>query len=152
MGSGRDVWAVTACESGEQIPYVVAVPVEATDAQLLSFARDAQTRGEMLGSPKRKGPMRVLREKMPRKGVGSLTDGVDDLFIEEWTSEVYFLRESVYGLTTYHHVRDWILTPAYSARIRAVDPFEPQFELWKRGASVVSTWGPLGDGVAVFVK
>ena len=148
--------AATACQAGEDVrPYVIATPLPATDAELIELARDALTRNEALGFPKEPEAIRLIRPRPNTdenaRNSAPLTEALHDLFIEEWTSEVYFLRETVYGLTTSPPVTDWILTPGYNSRIREVDPFEPLFELWKRGATGVVTWGALGEGPAVVV-
>ncbi|MEM1416831.1 MAG: hypothetical protein AAGH15_18180 [Myxococcota bacterium] len=135
-------------------PYVIPRRVPSTDEELLALTRDALARSAESGCPHEAAALRIERRELTRAEWGltaPLTEALGDLFITERSVVATFLRETVYGLSACAAVRDYILTPTYGARLRAIDPWAPQFELWRRGADAVWTWGALGGGVLVRV-
>ena len=51
-----------------------------------------------------------------------------------------FLDETLYTLAASFEVRGYCLTPLCPDRIRRIDPYKPQIELWLRGALAAVRW------------
>lgn len=157
---------VVSCESeAARGPYVVPVSQPAADTELVDLVEDALARARASGrrcDPEITGDIQVLRRPLDPADIphtAPLTEALDDemIWLESQVARrertaLHFLRETVFGLTADTAIQNYILTPLHFAVVVERDPYRPRFELWRRGATPVVTWGPLGEGVRIFVR
>lgn len=97
----------------------------------------------------------IERRSLPREAMASsapLVEELGDLFIGEAHDRngpesvaMQFLSEALYTLAASFEVQGYVLTQLCSDRVREIDPYAPQVELWRRGVKAVVQWDDQGD-------
>lgn len=145
--------------------YLIPSPLEATDNELRSLVVDAITRGcQCCGMDVPDYPINIVRRAMTGAesvDAAPLVEELGDLYLEcgdptreRESQAMQFLNETLYTLAASFEVLGYCLTPLCPEEIRRVDPYEPQIQLWLRGAHAVVRWNDDADDywVDVFVE
>lgn len=141
--------------------YLVPMSQQTSDAELLGLTREALERGCAcckLDVPDYR--IEIQRCELPpeaRTSSAPLVEELGDLFIAEKydragvePAAMQFLSEALYTLAASFEVRGYVLTPLCSERIRTIEPYEPQIELWLKGARAVIRWNDDETWVCVY--
>lgn len=131
--------------------YLIPRTIEATDDQLRDLVTDAISRGcQCCGTQVPAYPINIFRRSITVKEASQsapLVEELGDLFIKfAYASDslecqaMQFLSEALYTLAASFEVKGYCLTPLCPDEIRRIDPYEPQLELWLRGAQAVVRW------------
>ncbi|MCM8529144.1 MAG: hypothetical protein NE327_21660 [Lentisphaeraceae bacterium] len=153
-------------ESKAQGIYLVADSlISASDDELIELTKDALVRGHKccdLEVPNYQ--INVIRRDITNEEsmkAAPLIEELGDLYnefsydsrgIESGTMQ--FLSEALYTLAASFEVRGYCLTPLCPEEVQVIDPYEPQIELWLRGAHAVVRWKENSDDlwVDIFVE
>ncbi len=131
--------------------YLVPKKIEATDDELRALVIDAIARGhQCCGVVAPTYAINVLRRSITSAEScqsAPLVEALGDLFIKLASASdsleceaMSFLREALFTLAGSFEVEGYCLTPLCPNEIRCIDPYEPQLELWLRGALAVVRW------------
>ena len=156
---------VKVCIDAEQYHdgiYLVPDAVDTTDDELRALVADAIVRGsQCCGIDAPKYPIKIIRRAITTtesKRAAPIVEELGDLYIgfafdsRGLESEaMHFLREPLYTLATSFEVQGYCLTPLCPDKIRRIDPYKPQIDLWLRGAHAVVRWNDGSDNLRVDV-
>ncbi|WP_417387135.1 hypothetical protein [Gimesia sp.] len=131
--------------------YLVPDAVEATEEELRVLVAEAIERGcQCCGIEVPDYPIHIQRRAMTSEeslASAPLVEELGDLYISlacnargPESKAMQFLRETLYTLAASFEVQGYCLTPLCPPEIRAIDPYQPQFELWRRRAQAVVRW------------
>ncbi len=145
--------------------YLVPDAVDATDDELRALVADAIVRGsQCCGIDAPKYPINIIRRAITTaesKRAAPIVEELGDLYIGfAFDSRgleceaMQFLRAPLYTLAASFEVQGYCLTPLCPDKIRRIDPYKPQIDLWLRGAHAVVRWSDGSDNlwVDVFVE
>lgn len=142
--------------------YLVPAAMEASDNELRQLVVDALDRGSRCcGIEVPEHPVHIILRRITGEDLRNadyLVEGLDDFVMcssivpdSPEDEAVRFLSETLYALASNDVVKWYCLTPVYPEEVREIDPYEPQFELWKRGADAVVRWADDSEDVWVDV-
>ncbi len=153
-------------ESQAQGIYLVPDTLKCTsDEELLILTKDAIARGhECCGIEVPNYQINVIHRNITTEesmNSAPLVEELGDLYIDYSydsrgieSEAMQFLNEALYTLAASFEVRGYCLTPLCPKEVRSIDPYEPQIELWLRGAQAVVRWNEDSDDlwVNIFVE
>lgn len=144
--------------------YLVPSPLESTDDELRSLVLDSIHRAsQCCGTEPPSYPIHIYRRTMTAEEwqrTSPLSEDLGDLYCgiphesngrEIENEAMLFLSETLYTLAASFEVQGYCLTPLCPAEIRRIDPYEPQVQLWRRGAHAVIPWKKGDDDCSVEV-
>ncbi len=142
--------------------YLVPDALDTTDDELRALVADSILRGSQscrIDPPNY--PINIIRRAMTpseSRRAAPIVAELGDLFIGfSYDSRgvendaMQFLRETLYTLAASFEVQGYCLTPLCPDRIRRIDPYKPQIDLWLRGAHAVVRWEVGSDDLWVDV-
>ena len=144
--------------------YLIPDPVDSTDDELRALVTESIARGcECCEIDPPSYPVHIKRRAITREEsqqAAPLVEELGDLYIGfafdgrgPESEAMHFLREALYTLAASFEVQGYCLTPLCPDEIRRLDPYQPQLELWLRGAQAVVRWDDNSDNywIDVFV-
>jgi hypothetical protein len=142
--------------------YLVPDALDTTDDELRALVADAIVRGsQSCEIDPTTYPINIIRRAMtPSESsrAAPIVEELGDLYIGfAYDSRgleneaMQFLRETLYTLAASFEVQGYCLTPLCPDRIRRIDPYKPQLDLWLRGAHAVVRWDDGSDKLWVDV-
>lgn len=142
--------------------YLVPDALDTTDDELRKLVADAIQRGSQscqFDPPAY--PINIIRRAMTpseSQKAAPIVEELGDLYTgfaydsRGLESEaMQFLCEALYTLAASFEVRGYCLTPLCPDRIRRIDPYKPQIDLWLRCAHAVVRWEDGSDDLWVDV-
>ena len=131
--------------------YLVPDALDATDDELRALVADSIERGsQSCGIDTPTYPINIIRRAITTtesQRAAPLVEELGDLYIDFAydsrgleSKAMQFLDETLYTLAASFEVRGYCLTPLCPDRIRRIDPYKPQIELWLRGALAAVRW------------